>query len=216
MSSNIKPWPTVVLLASIVAALFCTGLGNLRAAPQAHVPAAAVAVLPLPTPAPLPNDQAALAHVSQRARVPTERLLLADEFVQAFPLSDCALWRGLVLDRAGAGQPLYEVFIHARGGAPLNSAEVEALWEAERAAYRAQYGDQVLKQVAWQAGVPATRIQIAGDVLVSYPLTGVIFWRVKTLDVEAGAPYHLALGPDGQQVDPATLRRAEFEAHRAR
>lgn len=201
-----------VSLVCLAVALLCLELGGLPIRSQAHQSMSQ----PTSTPVPPSNAQRALSHLSQAAHIPVEQLLLVNESVQELPLTGRALWRGLILDRVGEGKPLYEVLMEAQGEDPLNSAQVEALWGAERAAYRATYGEQVLERVAQRAGVPLTRLQITNDVLENYPLTGIVFWRVKLLDVETGKPYHLDLGPGGAELDPEALRQAELEARRAR
>ncbi len=206
----------VVLLVCLIAASSHASLENLPSRSHAQFPAAHPMAQFAPTPNPLSNVQRVLSHVSQTARVPIERLRLADTFAQAFSLTGHTLWRGVILDQAGDARPFYEVIVQAQDGRILSSSQVEAVWDAERTAYHARYGVQVLEQIAQQERVAVTRLQISNDVLEIYPLTGAIFWRIVVLDVETGVLHHYALGPDGVEVDPAALRRAEFEAHRAR
>lgn len=203
-----------VLLACLMLALFYINPQGMLAQSQSQPFSTQVVAPTVSTPAPLSNAQRALSHVSQLTHIPVGRLLLADTFTQELGLSQRTLWWGWVLDRKE--RSLYEVIVETGTGIIVNSQEMESLWEAERVAYRARYGQRILEQIAQQASVSVASLLLVNDALASYPLTGRIFWQVKILDTKTARLYHLALGSDGAEVDPAALQEAEFKAHRAR
>jgi len=194
-------------------ALLYVGMGNLPPQLQAQLPS--VQPVAQPTSTPLFNAQEVLTRVSQAVHVSAERLELADQFSKELVLSGHSLSRNLVLDRERGGQLLYEVIVDTETGRMLGGLEMEALWEAERAVYRTRYGDHALECVARREGVAIGNLQLANDLLESYPLTGVIFWQVKVTDVEGEAIYGVALNAEGEEVDAEALKRAEFEASKA-
>jgi hypothetical protein len=199
---------------TLLVCLVIAGIGSKNSPAQSQAQPAHWGFRPILTPPSF--SEKALAHISQNAHISLERLLLADEFTRTLPSTGRTFWRGLVLDREGRGQLLYEVIVDVHSGDILDSLEVKGSWEAERSAYRERYGRQVLELVARRRGLAAERLRLADDVLESHPLTGVTFWRVKVTDVQGESTYELALDARGQVLDPQALQRAELEASRAR
>ncbi|HDN67530.1 MAG TPA: hypothetical protein ENF86_01080 [Firmicutes bacterium] len=216
MLKNAKGLIMAALLTCVLMVLLYAGLRSLSLKIMAFQSPLFTSPLPSPIPSYLPRGKKALLYISQRKGVPVERLVLADEFEISFPLTKKKLWKGLVLDKKGRGQFLYEVFIDAQKEVILDQVNVEEFWEAERAAYRSKFGDKALRLVARKHGIPPEKLRIVNDVIESYPLTGQKVWRVKILNAEKGLSYEITLNAFGEEVDPRAIKEAEFKAHRAK
>ena len=140
-----------------------------------------------PTPTPLPPSaeaQKALLYVSEREGIPTEGLLIINDYERAFPLIGCAFRAVTILDiRTTEGQA-YSVLVDLTNG--RIEEDVNGVEAAEEAAYQARYGkfhpslyerlqkvgdDDLLPVAIWVAGDAKVRTQeeVFAELAAQYP-----------------------------------------------
>ena len=222
---RLKAITTVVLMAILLYSAATVAFPELQARSLFDSPLPTPSPLPSPSPTPwptifpdLPNAERALQFVAQRQGIPREWLILAEAFTVELPLTEVALWRGLVLDIHNKHHPLYEVFIQEGTKEILTGSGVDPqiYWQAEETALRERLEDHILDLAARRAKVRADELEIAAGFIRPDQRNGQWVWQGTVTDDIRGRIYRIAVDAKGQEIDPEELEKANAEARRAK